>query len=503
MFALACFIGIYSYGVFALGISCILTKINILAFSFSWFLILIIYLFKYNLESTISNFKLNKYSWLLLSLLITQLLVNLVGALGPELGFDALWYHLTQPKIWLQEGLIRFIPGPVFRYSVTPQLTETLYAAALAFSNEIWAKIIHFSFGILSLVITYKISKKLLPDAYCLFPPLILSSNLVFSWLQTTAYIDLTRTFFESLALFLFLEEKYTPCAITLGLAVCTKLVSIVSLPIFIFLLILNKSFLKTGLQFTAYSLLIPLPWFLFAFIQTGNPFYPVGSLDLAMPLSWNPADLWTLFSRSADPVSPIYIITVPLIFFSGFKKWGRGEQIITAYVLIAIFFWFLFPHTGGSRYFLPYLPALSVLIIVIFLNLKDHLIKKSLIFLTLTLTLTSIVYRAVANLRYLPVILGYQTRSDFLAKNLNFSFGDFYDTDNYLSRHLSPAASIYPIGINNLYYINYRIITPQGDSPIADYLLLRRPDSGYLPDAKWQPVHYNPLTKTTLYGLK
>ena len=42
-----------------------------------------------------------RFNWLFV-ILIGQILVNLIGALGPELGFDALWYHLTEAKLFWQ-----------------------------------------------------------------------------------------------------------------------------------------------------------------------------------------------------------------------------------------------------------------------------------------------------------------------------------------------------------------------------------------------------------------
>ena len=48
----------------------------------------------------------NKLELVLIVILLTQGIINLIGALGPELGFDALWYHLTLPKIYLSEGKI-------------------------------------------------------------------------------------------------------------------------------------------------------------------------------------------------------------------------------------------------------------------------------------------------------------------------------------------------------------------------------------------------------------
>ena len=59
-------------------------------------------------------------------------LVNLVGALGPETAFDALWYHITLPKIYLQHKELLFIPGGLLYYSAMPQLGEMLYVGGVS-----------------------------------------------------------------------------------------------------------------------------------------------------------------------------------------------------------------------------------------------------------------------------------------------------------------------------------------------------------------------------------
>jgi hypothetical protein len=503
MFALAIFIGMYSYGIFGLGMLGILTKPNLLGFTISWLLLVIIFSLGQKLKfrpirliRSIRN--LSKFESLILVILATQLLINLIGALGPELGFDALWYHLTLPKIWLTEGIIRFLPGSIFKYSVMPKLVESLYVFPLAFFSEIGAKLIHYLFGVLSLIVTYKISKKLLPSPYSLLPLIILSGNLVFSWQQTTAYIDLARTFFEILALKLFIDRKIIPSAITLGLAISTKLLALISLPIFIILLLKEKFSLPITIYYLLFTILIPLPWLILSVITTGNPIFPFFSPQYPLSdLSFNPLDIVRLFTNNPDPVSPVYLITAPLLFLFPANKWGRGERVIYIYCLLAILFWFFTPRTGGGRFILPYLPAFSIATVLIINKLSDKFIKNFLIFLTLTLTLTSIIYRGLANLKYLPVISGAQTKSDFLSQNLNFSFGDYFDTDNWLASRLPPGTPVYTVGINNLYYLNYPFTFPQ-----ADYLLLRYTEFTLPPRfSDWLLLHANPQTGVKIYS--
>ena len=67
-----------------------------------------------------------KLDRLWLGLIIVQALVNLIGALGPELGFDALWYHLTEAKLFLQRGSIAPLPGNLLYWSGLPRLGEMI-----------------------------------------------------------------------------------------------------------------------------------------------------------------------------------------------------------------------------------------------------------------------------------------------------------------------------------------------------------------------------------------
>ena len=311
MFRLALLIGAYSYSIFFLGIFHLLTRSNIILVTIPFAIWLAI---KVVLPRAKSKGQLDQKEKILLSLLVAQLLVNLIGALGPEIGFDALWYHLTLPKIWLQRQAIIFIPGEIFKYSVMPMLTEMYY---FIFPG----KLIHYLFGILSLIVTYKLSRSMLAV-------LILSGNLVFGSEQTSAYIDLARTFFEIMALYMFSQNKVYKSALMLGLAVCTKLLAITSLPIFLILLILKKSKPVLFLGYCFLVILVASPWLIRAYISTGNPIYPFfTSLYTDTKISLDPRNLLNLLTHATDPISPIYILILPLVLFV-------TKKILFSYIL-------------------------------------------------------------------------------------------------------------------------------------------------------------------------
>jgi len=461
---------------------------------------------------------------IVLSLIIifTQALINLVGALGPELAFDALWYHLTLPKIYLLNHSISYIPGGLFYYSVMPKLTEMLYVSSLVFQGEILAKIIHFLFGILTLLVIYRISRKYLSRPFSLIVCVLFYSNLVVGWQSITAYIDLVRTFFEVLALYFFIEyasnNKFfslVKSSVGLGLAVSTKILSLTSLfmfiPLVIYLGLAQKKdtgkIIKDIIMFVLLVFLIPFPWFVFSYVNTGSPFYPF--LTSVYPISLESSifninsilkDYWGIFVNSPDPISPLYLIGLPIIIFA-VSKFNQQKKIILIYSFLAVILWLLIPRTGGGRFFLPYLPALSLLIVLSINILKNNLLKSFLIALILLTSISSVIYRGIANAKYLPVILGTETKQEFLKNNLNFSYGDYYDIDSYMKNKIIPKDKVLIVGIHNLYYIDFPFIHDSYVKQDQNYnYILKRDDIVSRSHRGWKLIYKNDISKVALY---
>ena len=520
MFSIAILIGIYLYSIVFLGLLGLLYKQHIIIISILYILVSLFFLNKqydfFGQEVKILSFVKNTSKFILLSLtlILIQAVVNLAGALGPELSFDALWYHLTLPKIYLENHSIDYISGGLFYYSAIPRLTEMLYVVGLALGSEVFAKLTHFSFGILCLIAIYKISRKFLSKNFSLLVLVLFYSNLVVGWMSITAYIDLARTFFEIMALWGFVEWQQSKKSIwliestvMLGLAISTKLLAIGSLFIFIFLIFFTlvqkskfkwRSIITSILVYWWFAFLILLPWFIFAFIHTGNPVYPFFTNIYPVKFNFNLINPLNL----SDPISPFYLIMLPVAIFI-YKKFNSSIKLIFLYSFLAIFIWYLTPQTGGGRFILPYLPAFSIISVVVIDKMKNLKIQKLFIGLIIFLSLFSILYRGVANSKYIPVILGKESKAQFLSNHLNFSFGDFYDTDGYFAKKIKTKDMVLLYGFHNLYYVNFPFIdssyVKKGDS--FNYIAVQRES---LPERFkfWNLIYYNDKTKVRLYSI-
>lgn len=527
MFSLAILIGIYSYLIFVFGILGLIEKkyILLLTLFFVFFSVICFLKFKPKKPVRLNNLLKDRLTLFLLLLFVFQAVINLIGVFGPELGFDALWYHLTLPKLYVLNHAVIHIPGSLLYYSDMPKLTEMLYTASLVFGNGVLAKLVHFSFGILACIALYLLSKKLFNQKLAIVSVVIFYSNLIVGWQSITGYIDLARTFFELMALWGFInfwekgEKKWLiESAVMLGLAISVKLLSIGSIFIFIPLIFYYYIFYKKNtkklipniITFILLALIVPLPWFIFSFIYTGNPAYPLFTNIYPVSLDFNLfnpinfiKEMWSFFTNLPDPISPLYVIFLPLVIIN-FRKFNSLLRIISFYSLLAIILWYITPRTGGGRFILPYLPTFSIVVAGTISAVQNnrYLYKLSLMLVIITAFL-SIGYRGIANSKYIPIILGKQTKSEFLTKHLNYSFGDFYDTDGYFKKNITSKDTVLLYGFHNLYYVDFPFIDSswvrKGDR--FNYIATQNSDLSKR-FINWNLIYYNPKTHVNLYSL-
>ncbi|PIZ99551.1 MAG: hypothetical protein COX78_01740 [Candidatus Levybacteria bacterium CG_4_10_14_0_2_um_filter_35_8] len=536
MFTLAFLIGIYANLIFALGLAGLLYK-NYIYFISIIFLLTTVVIFKksflnyfhFILSGKFLKIKINRNRSLLFlaTLLLLQLAINFIGAISPELAFDALWYHLTLPKIYLLNNYIFHIPGGLLYYSDMPKLAELLYIPSLVFGGDAFAKITHLLFGVVSSIAIYRLSRKFLDKTFSLISVVIFYGNLVVAWQSTTAYVDLARTFFEIVALWGFIEWLETKkrgrlieSSALLGLTISVKLLSVFSLFIFSVLILLKKDYLKEKIKnlviLWSISSLMVFPWLVFSYINTGNPVYPffesIAKFNSFSFAFLNPInfilEMWKMFVLSSDPISPIYLIFLPLIL-TKFNKLSYLLKNIALYLFFAIIGWYFVEFNGknipeikgGTRFIMPYLPAFSIVISFIIFNYKKSSIQRNLaVLLVLVISISTILFRGYASVKYLPYVFGKESKGEFLSKHLNFTYGDFYDTDNFFKNNIKKSDKVLLIGFHNLYYIDF---------PFVDESWVKKDDKFNYVAVKnmnipnrfltWNLIYFNPITKVKL----
>jgi len=421
-----------------------------------------------------------KLAKLFLFLIIFQALVNLIGALGPELGFDALWYHLTEAKLFLQRKSIAPISGNLLYWSGLPRLGEMIYAFALFLWDERLAKLIHWFFGISSAYLVYRLARKHHKLTAALASSLLFYSTLLVGWLSTTSYIDLMVTTFLLMAL---LARQWWSRGLALVLAGATKFHA------------LAYNFVIT---FVPWSLLGALPFGLINYLSTNNFIYPfLENFGFGQDWLTHGFSFWLtrplrLFFDPLFRVGPVILILFILSLKHQPRSWLK--------IIIPVFFiWFLGPGSGFGRFALFLLALLTINSASLFSSKKIPYLVISLLFLQVTIGITG---RAYANQKYLPVILGQQSKADFLAKNLKFHFGDFYDIDGFFAKTIKPTDKVLVYHIHNLYYLNFPYDHSTWADPQANYTHILVGDNQPLPKkhGNLSLIYQNPTTRVKLY---
>ena len=210
--------------------------------------------------------------------------------------------------------------------------------------------------------------------------------------------------------------------------------------------------------------------------------------------------DFYNLFLNLSDPISPLYLIFLPLIFVV-LKKSDVKIKFFAIYTFLSIIIWYLTQSARGGRFIMPYLPIFAILSAFAVEKIKDKKIEVVVIVAVVIVSLSSIFYRGLANKKFIPVLLGKESKSQFLTNNLNYSFGDFYDTDGYFAKTIKSSDKVLLFGFHNLYYVNFPFIDSsfikKGDK--FNYIAVQ--GSGIAPRfSDWKEIYYNKMTHVMLY---
>ena len=215
LFGLGLGLAIFTYLLIGLGLVGLFNQWSISL------LLLGVYLICYReIQSIIQQIKVKFRTWvrsditlvgiILVLILLVQMLFNLAGASVLPSGWDALGEHLARAKEWTRLHRLDSIPYINYRQRGQPFNIGMLYGMSLLVKDAILAKLIHFSFGILTGLGVYALGKKYLSPRVGLFSAAIFYTIPTIAYLSTTAYVDLGFTFYTFLALYALINWTAT-----------------------------------------------------------------------------------------------------------------------------------------------------------------------------------------------------------------------------------------------------------------------------------------------------
>jgi hypothetical protein len=331
---------------------------------------------------------------------LVGVLIAFVGALAPEIEYDALWYHLWLPKLWLEQG--RPVDTVVDYISLYPLTWELVFSGGIVWGGPVAAKLLHFACLLLTGLLTYQLTRHFMPLASPWLAVALFVTVPTVLWEATTAYIDLAFAFHTGLVIYALLRyvegrrwQWLALAALNLGLALATKhlalfvlVLAVSGLALWLWLQDRNlRHALAPAILLAGLSLLLPLPWYIRNWFAAGNPFFPdlhhvFGAFP---PERWNditehgltnfknhfgdsrtPLNLlllpWNMTvhaARYGGTLGPIFLLLLPALLL---RRCAGATLWLVAIVLAYIALWASPVSSFQMRFLVPVTPLLAVL---------------------------------------------------------------------------------------------------------------------------------------------
>lgn len=325
----------------------------------------------------------------------------LVGALAPESEYDALWYHLWLPAQWLSAGRPLDI---VEEYvSLYPIAWDLVGGAAMVLGGPVAAKLLHFACLPLAGVAAYLLTGRLFPTASPVLAAALAVATPITIWEATTAYVDLALAVYVAVsvhALVRFFESRnrrwLVLSAAVMGGGLAMKHLGLVPLAILTCTLAAGEwritrratqAMVATAF-FVALSLILPLGWYIRAYLAAGNPVFPdlYAVFGAEPPERWSPEterglqgfkdrfgrertarnllllpwDATVNGARYGGTLGPLFLILVPAALLGPGVR--RTAAVVAAGTAAYVLVWASPVGSLQMRFLVPLVPVLAVL---------------------------------------------------------------------------------------------------------------------------------------------
>jgi hypothetical protein len=429
----------------------------------------------------------SKLSALLGIFLGLTFLLTVLSTLTPPVEWDALVYHLAGPKTYITAQKLLWVRDN-FHLSF-PALTEMLFTAAMLLKGDILARLVHLTYGALTVVAIYTFSRKYFDGLVPLLAAVLFVSIPTAATIAAWAYVDLALAFYEFMAFFAVVNWLETPrnsrwvlvAGILSGMAMSVKYTGLTSLVVACVLVLVaalrtrvNYRLLLAGLAILiVVAVAFAGPWYLKNLAYTGNPIYPylfggrgwnelrdawLTSIGIRMSplqlllLPWDITVLGTQGTEAFDAtISPYFLALLPLAVFV-----RRKHRMLLPLAASSLTIYVLWIIAGAATYstfvlrtriLLPCFAPLSILAAYVVHSLKelDRRTFSLQRFVLMAVGLGLAVNLVSQGLSFigrdpLPFIVGGESREEYLKRQL---LDGHYDALSYINTSLPSSATV------------------------------------------------------------
>lgn len=236
------------------------------------------------LSNEIKESKTKIPAWMVWFVCIAFVLTALRTYLPPADAFDALFYHLRIPELWLADGGLQAYNIPHYWF---PGIVEGVYFWGLGMGSELVSQQIHFIWSLLLTLLIWCWVKQLWGDLTAAWSVVLITSIPSTLLLASWAYTDIALTFYGAAMLYCLWagiekDDKswWAVSAIAVGMAMGVKYTSVV-MPISAVIIITvwtyrsPREWIRRIAHFCLIGFVTGAIWYIRNWYWMGNPFYP------------------------------------------------------------------------------------------------------------------------------------------------------------------------------------------------------------------------------------
>jgi hypothetical protein len=381
----------------------------------------LVILIVYQLIALSSHFSLIEKILIVILLLIW--LLHLLQVPTPETGFDAVWYHLPIIDSFVQAHRIHYVPE--YYQSLNPLFSDLIFLLGYQLWGDVGAKLVAYLFGISLILVSYQLSRLFLNRSWSILAVIIISTFQVVSWQSASFYVDVAKAMWELVSIWLLVKGKIKLAAAMFGSSLATKLFSLLIYPVMLVnvWLVNKKNIWQNVTIFLLISLAIVLPFYIFTYLHSGNPFYSLTlhSQDLAENI-WLTQTLRLLSSLfflifAADYTTGLFLVFLPILIYWLLKHdLTSSEKNLLFFTIWQYLVWWYVPPTS-TRYALSGFITFLILLMISVQWLAARKVAFQIpIYLTIfIMTIFSLMPRLFVAKRSLIYLLGQQTKQQYI----------------------------------------------------------------------------------------
>lgn len=421
---------------------------------------------------------------ILSGLLLFHLIFNFVACLAPPTEIDALIHHLAVPKVYAARHGFEDMPSHIHSY--LPYSVQMLFTLGLLLHSDVLAVLLHYSMGLLLVLSIFTLCRRWLNAEAGLLVVVIFYTLPMVTNIATTPHVDFGLVLFSFLSLYAFLmweQDKNISdkpwlvlSGIFAGAAIGVKFIAAFNLALLSAFVLFRKGradgwrvahLARPVFWLWGTATLVASPWYIKTWILTGNPFFPVaysifggkywnatvdailshsttsdvfrlgrGLLDYVFS-PWRITMDGALINAGANGYGPIFLTFLPFLFIG---KTLHRRVVRYGLIYATGFYTFLFFSYQYGRWFLSFMPWLSIAIACVIWEL----ISFGKLFRYVTAVAVSAILsfhlgiNIIYNKKFLPVVLGLENRDEFLRRNTWY-----YQAYEFINHHLPPNSKV------------------------------------------------------------